>query len=329
MAENPILSLQDLQTYFFTGNGVARAVDGVSLDFYEGETVGIVGESGSGKTVSCLSILRLVPPPGKIVGGKVLFSGQDLLQLPEKEMRRIRGKHISMVFQDPMSSLNPFLTIGEQVAEVLAVHDLASPRAARQRTVEMLESVGIPDAAARLKDYPHHFSGGMRQRVMIAMALIGNPRVLIADEPTTALDVTIQAQVLELFRQIKAQRGTSILLITHNLGIVAGIAHRVAVLYAGRVAECAPTEELFRNPRHPYTLALLEALPRAGEAPQDLKPIPGTPPDLTRLPPGCSFYDRCPFRQQKCAEQAPPLLPVAPGHLASCWVDVAAYRGKS
>ena len=328
MPENPILSLQDLKTYFYTGHGVARAVDGVSLDFYEGETVGIVGESGSGKTVSCLSILRLVPPPGKIVGGKVLFAGQDLLQLSEREMRRIRGKQISMVFQDPMSSLNPFLTIGDQVTEALEVHDVASPRSARQRAVEMLESVGIPDAAARLEDYPHHFSGGMSQRVMIAMALIGHPQLLIADEPTTALDVTIQAQVLELFRQIKSQRGTSILLITHNLGIVAGIAHRVAVMYAGRVVECAPTEELFQTPRHPYTLALLEALPRVGEESLDLKPIPGTPPDLTRLPPGCSFYDRCPFRQQKCAEEAPPLLPVMPGHLASCWVDITTANSK-
>lgn len=323
---NPVLSVQDLRTHFFTGNDVARAVDGISLDFYEGETLGIVGESGCGKSVTCLSILRLVPPPGRIVGGKVLFAGQDLLELPEREMRRIRGKQISMVFQDPMTSLNPFLTIGEQVAELLQVHDGLSRRQARQRAIAVLESVGIPDAATRLGEYPHRFSGGMRQRVMIAMALVGHPRVLIADEPTTALDVTIQAQVLELFRHIRSERGTSILLVTHNLGIVAGIAERVAVMYAGRVVECSPTQELFDHPRHPYTLALLEAMPQVGDEQHDLRPIAGAPPDLRQLPPGCSFYARCPFRQQKCAEQSPPLVPVAPDHLASCWVDVTARR---
>ncbi|MFB3095791.1 MAG: ABC transporter ATP-binding protein, partial [Candidatus Acidiferrales bacterium] len=235
MAQNPILSFQDLKTHFFTGHGVAKAVDGVSMDLGEGETLGIVGESGSGKTVTCLSVLRLVPSPGRIVGGRILFEGRDLAGLAERELQQVRGKQIGMVFQDPMTSLNPFLTIGDQVAEPLLVHDRLSRREARRRAAELLGKVGIPEPASRLSDYPHRFSGGMRQRVMIAMALIGNPKVLIADEPTTALDVTIQAQVLELFRKLKEEFGTAILLITHNLGVVAGMADRVAVMYAGRV----------------------------------------------------------------------------------------------
>ena len=328
MAADPILSLQDLKTYFFTASGVAKAVDGVSLDLGEGETLGIVGESGSGKSVTCLSVLQLVPPPGRIVGGKIVFLGRDLVGMPEKKLRRIRGKEISMVFQDPMISLNPFLTVGDQVAEALQVHDGLNRRQARGRAVEMLGKVGIPDAAGRLEDYPHRFSGGMRQRVMIAMALIGQPKVLIADEPTTALDVTIQAQVLELFHQIKSDLRTSILLITHNLGIVAGIADQVAVMYAGRVVESAPTEELFDNPRHPYTLALLEAVPRVGDDPQNLRPVAGSPPALTSLPPGGAFYDRCSFRQPRCQQEPPPLLPVGKNHQASCWVEVPAGKRR-
>ncbi len=327
MAQNPILSFQDLKTHFFTGHGVAKAVDGVSMDLGEGETLGIVGESGSGKTVTCLSVLRLVPSPGRIVGGRILFEGRDLAGLAERELQQVRGKQIGMVFQDPMTSLNPFLTIGDQVAEPLLVHDRLSRREARRRAAELLGKVGIPEPASRLSDYPHRFSGGMRQRVMIAMALIGNPKVLIADEPTTALDVTIQAQVLELFRKLKEEFGTAILLITHNLGVVAGMADRVAVMYAGRVVEMAETEELFTNPRHPYTIALLRAVPRLEYGSrQRLEPIAGTPPDLTRLPAGCSFYDRCPFRQKRCQEEAPSLAAVGEQHLASCWVDVSEPR---
>ncbi len=333
MVQDSVLSVRDLKTHFFTRSGVARAVDGVSLDLRAGETLGVVGESGSGKTVTSLSILRLVPPPGKIVGGEILFDGRNLAALPEGELRGIRGRRISMVFQDPMSSLNPFLTVGEQVAETLLVHPSSSERLSRRdalrRAAEVLGKVGIPDAASRLDDYPHRFSGGMRQRVMIAMALISNPQVLIADEPTTALDVTIQAQVLDLFERIKSEFQTSILLITHNLGIVAGIADQVVVMYAGKVVESAPTQELFANPRHPYTLALLKAVPRPGDPNQTVAPIPGAPPDLTRLPQGCSFYDRCPFREDRCREEPPPLAPVAPGvsdHFARCWVDV--YRSR-
>jgi len=328
LSENPLLSLQELKTYFFTKNGVRKAVDGVSLDLDQGRTLGIVGESGSGKTVACLSVMRLVPPPGRIVGGKILFENRNLAGLSEKEFGEIRGKEIGMVFQDPMTSLNPFLTIGEQVSEPLEVHERLSRRQARRRAVEMLEKVGIPEPAKRLDEYPHRFSGGMRQRVMIAMALIGNPKVLIADEPTTALDVTIQAQVLELFRKIKQEFGTAILLVTHNLGIVAGMADHVGVMYAGRVVEYAPTEKLFSSPRHPYTLALLRAVPRLGERGQDLVPISGSPPDLAQLPPGCSFYERCPFHQSRCMEEAPPLDPVGKDHLASCWVDISQSRDR-
>ena len=326
MVQESVLSVRELKTYFFTRSGTARAVDGVSLDLRAGETLGVVGESGSGKTVTSLSILRIVPPPGRIVGGEILFEGRNLAALPEAELRDIRGKRISMVFQDPMSSLNPFLTVGDQVAETLLIHqsfrERLSRREALRRAAEVLGKVGIPDPESRLDDYPHRFSGGMRQRVMIAMALIPNPQVLIADEPTTALDVTIQAQVLDLFHRIKSEFKTSILLITHNLGIVAGIADQVAVMYAGRVVEYAPTEELFAHPRHPYTLALLKAVPRPGDVSQTIAPIPGAPPDLMRLPPGCSFYDRCPFREDRCREEAPALEPVAPEHWARCWVDV-------
>ncbi|OFV96758.1 MAG: peptide ABC transporter ATP-binding protein [Acidobacteria bacterium RIFCSPLOWO2_02_FULL_60_20] len=322
----PILALLDLRTHFFAPSGIVKAVDGVSLELGERETLGIVGESGSGKTATCLSILGLIPPPGRIVGGKVMFEGRNLVELTARELRQIRGKRIGMVFQDPMTSLNPFLTIGDQLMETLLVHDRLSKPEARRRAVEMLEKVGISDAAARLGDYPHRFSGGMRQRVMIAMALLGNPKVLIADEPTTALDATIQAQVLDLFRHIKSEFGAAILLITHNLGIVAGMADRVAVMYAGRVVESGPTDELFYRPRHPYTLALLQAVPRLGNGQQEVAPIAGSPPDLANLPAGCAFYDRCPFRLDKCKQEMPPLEPVAPNHNARCWVDIS---GKS
>ncbi len=313
-------------------------MDGVSLTLHPGETLGVVGESGSGKTVTSLSVLRLVPPPGRIVGGEILFDGRNLAALSETELRNIRGRQISMVFQDPMSSLNPFLTVGDQVAETLLIHEGLPRRDALRRAAEVLGKVGLPDPESCLSDFPHRFSGGMRQRVMIAMALISNPKVLIADEPTTALDVTIQAQVLDLFERIKSEFQTSILLITHNLGIVAGIADHVSVMYAGKIVEYAPTEELFRNPRHPYTRALLRAVPRPGDPSQTVAPIPGSPPDLMHLPPGCSFYDRCPFRENRCRKEVPPLElkeigqsreskepkePREPNHLVRCWVDVS------
>jgi oligopeptide/dipeptide ABC transporter ATP-binding protein len=258
------------------------------------------------------------------------LDGRELVGLSSRDLRQIRGKQIGMVFQDPLTSLNPFLTIGDQLIEPLLVHDSITRAEARRRAIELLEKVGIPDAAHRLGDYPHRFSGGMRQRVMIAMALISHPKVLIADEPTTALDATIQAQVLELFRHIQAEFGISILLITHNLGIVAGMAERVAVMYAGRVVEYATTAELFARPRHPYTLALLKAVPRMGNGEQALAAIGGEPPDLARLRPGCSFYDRCTFREEKCKSDDPPLLPAWPDtgsdHLAACWVHIDANR---
>jgi oligopeptide transport system ATP-binding protein len=324
LTNDPVLSLRDLRTHFFTRSGVARAVDSVSFDLHPGETLGVVGESGSGKTVTSLSILRLVPPPGRIVSGEILFEGRDLATLPDSELRDIRGKRISMVFQDPMSSLNPFLTVGDQVAESLLIHEKLPRREALRRAADVLGKVGIPDPESRLSDFPHRFSGGMRQRVMIAMALVSNPKVLIADEPTTALDVTIQAQVLDLFQRIKSEFGTAILLITHNLGIVAGIADHVAVMYAGKVVEHASTGELFANPRHPYTLALLNAVPRPGDPNQTVAPIPGSPPDLTHLPSGCSFYDRCPFHEDRCREQVPRLAPVTQetSHQVRCWVDL-------
>jgi oligopeptide transport system ATP-binding protein len=303
---------------------MVKAVDGVSLELYEGELLCLVGESGSGKTATCLSVLNLVPPPGKIVGGEIFFDNQNLAAISSSQLRRIRGKQIAMVFQDPMTSLNPFIPVSEQLIEPLLVHEHLPLREARGRAVEMMKKVGIPDAANRLDDYPHRFSGGQRQRLMIAMALIGDPKVLIADEPTTALDATIQAQVLELFRKIKGEFGTSILLITHNLGIVAGMADRVAVMYAGRVVEQASAETLFSNPAHPYTLALLRAVPRVGEVGQQLSSIPGAPPDLAHLPPGCSFYDRCSFREARCQAEAPALAPFSPNHLSSCWVDIQA-----
>jgi oligopeptide transport system ATP-binding protein len=327
LPDKTLLSIQDLKTYFFTKRGVAKAVDGVNLSLENGQTLGIVGESGSGKTMTCLSVMKLIPPPGRIAGGGIVFQGRDLAAVSEKEYRHIRGRQIGMVFQDPMTSLNPFIPIGDQVAEPLQVHEGLSRRAALRRAMEMLEKVGIPEPARRLDEYPHRFSGGMRQRVMIAMALIANPKLLIADEPTTALDVTIQAQVLELFRKVKAEFGTSIILVTHNLGIVAGMADHVAVMYAGRVVEYAPTEELFANPRHPYTLALLKAVPRLGDGTGELTAIPGScPPNLAELPRGCSFYERCAFREPQCEQEAPPLTTVGEDHQASCWVDVNAKR---
>ena len=321
MTAAPLLQVRDLRTYFHTEAGIARAVDGVSFDIFPGEVVGLVGESGSGKSVTALSVLRLIPdPPGKIVGGSIVFKGRDLLKLSWEEVREIRGKEISMIFQEPMTSLNPVFTIGMQIEEAVLSHEKVSKQEARRRSIEMLELVGIPDPGARLNDHPHQFSGGQRQRVMIAMALACNPSLLIADEPTTALDVTIQAQILELMLRLKEQRkDAAILLITHNLAVVAETCHRVMVMYGGKVQEIAPVKELFRNPLHPYTRGLLASLPAIeGEKLRRLPAIPGNVPSILDLPAGCKFETRCPDRFEKCVLVEPDLIEHSPGHWARC-----------
>jgi len=323
MPETAVLRVEDLRTVFDTDEGTVRAVDGVSFDLHRGRTLGLVGESGSGKSVANLSILRLIPrPPGRIVAGRVHFDGRDLLRLSEKAMRAIRGKRISMIFQDPMTSLNPYLRVGRQLTEVLEQHEHLRRGAARQQSVDMLERVGIPEAARRFDTYPHEMSGGMRQRVMIAMALLCRPEVLIADEPTTALDVTVQAQILDLIGTLRREFGTAVVLITHDLGVVAGVADEVAVMYAGRVVERAATEGLFAHPSHPYTLALLRSLPRLQGDRGRLAPVPGRPPDLARLGPGCPFAPRCSFVVERCTREAPEPRQVRPGHEVECWADV-------
>jgi oligopeptide transport system ATP-binding protein len=321
----PLLDIRDLATSFRTEEGTVRAVDGISLTLAPGETLGLVGESGSGKSVANLSILRLIPdPPGRIERGQVLLKGVDLLKLPERDMRDLRGRRVAMVFQDPMTSLNPFLKVSRQLTEVLEVHERLGRSAARERALDMLVQVGIPDAARRFDAYPHQFSGGMRQRVMIAMALLCKPELLLADEPTTALDVTIQAQILELMRGLTRELGTSVILVTHDLGVVAGMAQRVAVMYAGRIVELAPVGPLFAAPRHPYTIGLLRSLPAradAGGRRQRLASIPGRPPNLAQLPPGCPFAPRCPWAHERCTAERPPLREVAPGQSSACWID--------
>ncbi|HXG42350.1 MAG TPA: ABC transporter ATP-binding protein [Dehalococcoidia bacterium] len=320
MAE-PLLSVRDLRTYFYTDEGVVRAVDGVSFDVYPGEIVGLVGESGCGKTVSALSILRLIPqPPGKIVSGEIWFEGQDLLKLDDEGIRQIRGNKIGIVFQEPMTSLNPVLTIGRQLTEPLEVHLKMDKASARRRAVQLLEMVGIPEPERRIDHYPHQFSGGMRQRVMIAMALACNPRLLLADEPTTALDVTIQAQILELMTRLTRELGTAVIIITHNLGVVARYADRVNVMYAGKIVESATAQELYHRPRHPYTLGLLRSVPRLDQPRKArLDPIEGFPPDLVHMPPGCAFQPRCRFAVERCKVEAPPLMLVGENHLSACW----------
>ena len=317
----PLLQVRDLKTYFFTDDGVVKAVDGVSWDVEQGETLGLVGESGCGKSVTALSLLRLIAtPPGKIVAGEVLFEGEDLLKLDEDDIRRIRGNKIAMVFQEPMTSLNPVLTIGRQMTESLELHLKMDRNASRRRAVQLLEMVGIPEGESRVDDYPHQFSGGMRQRVMIAMALSCNPKLLLADEPTTALDVTIQAQVLEILARLSRELGTAVVIITHNLGVVARYADRVNVMYAGKIVESASAKELYAHPRHPYTVGLLKSVPRLDEVRKTkLEVIEGSPPDLIRMGPGCSFYPRCTFRVDRCAEETPPLMQVADRHHAACW----------
>jgi oligopeptide/dipeptide ABC transporter ATP-binding protein len=317
-----LLEIDGLQTYFFAAAGVVKAVDGISYDVNQGETIAVVGESGCGKSVSALSILRLVAdPPGRVVGGSIRFEGRDLLKLSEEEIRDIRGKDIAMVFQEPMTSLNPVLTIGRQLTETLEQHLNMSHEQALARAVELLGMVGISDPQRRLKQYPHHFSGGMRQRVMIAMALACEPKLIIADEPTTALDVTIQAQILELMKDLTRRLGVALIIITHNLGIVARYADRVNVMYAGKIIESGTAHDIYHNPRHPYTLALLRSVPRMDQPRRArLDPVQGQPPDLSRLGAGCSFRPRCNFAVARCASDEPPLAQIGDDrHLAACW----------
>ena len=319
----PLLSVEELKTWFFTRDGVVRAVDGVSFAVYPGETLAVVGESGCGKSVTSLSILRLIAsPPGRVVGGRVMFEGRDLLGLPEREMRDLRGNQISMIFQEPMTSLNPVLTIGRQIAEALILHRGMSRAEALARAVEMLRLVEIPEPERRVGEYPHQLSGGMRQRVMIAMALACNPRLLIADEPTTALDVTIQAQILDLMRALKDKTGAAIVLITHDLGVVAEMAQRVVVMYAGRIVEEAPVDLLFARPRHPYTRGLLSSIPRLGQGAagrRRLAEIPGVVPSLKEEARGCLFAARCAHATERCRRDAPALEGKGGGHWVACW----------
>ncbi len=316
-----LIEVRDLKTEFNTQDGIVHAVNGVSFSVDEGETLGLVGESGCGKSVSMLSVMRLIPiPPGKISSGQVIFQGQDLVKLSDEEMRQIRGNKISMVFQDPMTSLNPVLTTGTQISEALELHLGMTKEQARRRTVELLRMVGIPEAEARVDNFPHQFSGGMRQRVMIAMALSCSPQLLIADEPTTALDVTIQAQIVDIVKRLKRELGMAIIWITHDLGVIAGIADRINVMYAGYIIETTSVREIFANPLHPYTLGLLGSIPRLDEQRKEkLTPIEGMPPDLVQLPKGCPFFARCRFRKDKCENENPPLLSVGVRHWAACW----------
>ncbi|MBK8147705.1 MAG: ABC transporter ATP-binding protein [Acidobacteria bacterium] len=323
-----ILSVIGLKTYFQTEDGVVKAVDDVTFELKKGETIGIVGESGSGKSVTNLSVMRLIPePPGKIVGGKITFDGIDVLGLSIDEVRKIRGKRIAMIFQDPMTSLNPFLKISTQLMEVTRLHLGHTKQQAYEHAIKMLKLVGIPDAESRVDGYPHEFSGGMRQRVMIAMALSCDPELLIADEPTTALDVTIQAQILELIKDLKERMGTSVILITHDLGVVAGMTEKIIVMYAGKVFEQAPTAELFATPANPYTKGLLKSVPDpAHEQGKELYQIPGLPPDVAHLPPGCPFAERCDRAVDVCRTEFPPFVEINPGHHSLCHFAADVYR---
>ena len=318
-ANGNLLEVKDLRTYFETEDGVVKAVDGVSFEVRQGETLGIVGESGSGKSVANLSLMRLIPePPGKIVSGSIAFRGRDILKLSPREVRAIRGQQIAMIFQDPMTSLNPFMRISRQLMEVTQLHLGHSKQQAREHAIRMLEVVGIPDAEARLESYPHEFSGGMRQRVMIAMALSCQPELLIADEPTTALDVTIQAQILELIKRLKGETGASVILVTHDLGVVAGMTDHIIVMYAGKVFEQAPTSELFEQPGNPYTRGLLRSVPDPAAEQGKLYQIPGQPPDLARLPSGCPFAPRCERVQEICRREFPPFVQLTSEHYSLC-----------
>jgi oligopeptide/dipeptide ABC transporter ATP-binding protein len=318
-AMNTLLEVSNLKTYFFTSDGLVKAIDGIDFTIERGETLALVGESGCGKSMTALSLLRLVPDPGRIVGGNIHLNGLDLLHMPEEEMRRVRGNSISMIFQEPMTSLNPVFRIGDQIMESLQLHRGKTVKEAAEIAADLLHKVGIPAASRRLKDYPHQLSGGMRQRVMIAMALACNPQLLIADEPTTALDVTIQAQIMDLLRQIKAERDMATLLITHDLGVVAENADRVAIMYAGKIFETARVREIYSDPRHPYTRGLLACIPRVGERRNRLVPIEGSVPRSGASSDGCTFLERCPETFAPCRGELPPLKEVQPGHWVRCW----------
>jgi oligopeptide/dipeptide ABC transporter ATP-binding protein len=319
-----LLSVEDLRVEFWTRRGTVHAVNGVSFDIAPGETLGIVGESGCGKSVTSLAILGILPRAGRVTGGRALFDGEDLIGRPDRELRKIRGKEIAMIFQDPMTSLNPVLTVGRQIRESIETHFDLDRKEAEKRVVELLEQVGIPEAKRRARDYPHQFSGGMRQRAMIAMALACEPKLLIADEPTTALDVTIQAQILDLLRALVAERDTALVMITHDLGVVAGMCERVNVMYGGMVMESGPAEDVFRSPRHPYTLGLLQSVPRL-DTPRGrkLQPIEGAPRDMLRPPSACPFAPRCAYEVDRSRQEVPPLVEIAPGHMVACFNPVA------
>jgi len=318
-----LLRVEELRTYFFTEAGIVKAVDGVSFTVNKGETLGLVGESGSGKTVSALSVMRIVPRPGRILSGKILFGDDALLEKRDEEMMKVRGRKIAMIFQDPTSSLNPVFSVEKQLAEIITLHEGISKQDARERVIKVLDLVGIPDSEKRIKEYPHQFSGGMKQRVAVARALLLEPELLFADEPTTSLDVTIQAQVLDLMKHLKEELGMSLVLITHDMGIVADMADRVTVLYAGQVAETAQTKELYRLPRHPYTKALLEAVPRL-DMDRTLEVIPGNIPNLIEPPSGCRFHPRCKYARGICSKMVPVLEEVKPGHIVAChrWREI-------
>ena len=328
--QQPLLEVKDLATRFKITGAYVNAVNGISYALNEGDSLGVVGESGCGKSVGQMSVLRLIPqPPGEIYRGEVVYNGRDLLKLSMDEMRQVRGKEIAMIFQDPMTSLNPVMTIGRQITEMLELHMNMDKKQARARAAELLTMVGIPRASDRLDDYPHQFSGGMRQRVMIAMALSCMPQILIADEPTTALDVTIQAQIVDLVKKLRDELGMAVVWITHDLGVVARLVKNVIVMYAGYIIERSPVDDLYAHPSHPYTLGLLGSLPRLDETERTrLVSIDGAPPDLVDLPKGCPFLPRCTFRIDRCKEENPPLLPVGPAHEAACWVDVTTRRPR-
>jgi peptide/nickel transport system ATP-binding protein len=331
-----LLQIEDLHTQFFTSRGVVRAVDGVSLHVDVGETLGVVGESGCGKTMTALSVLRLVPEPGRITSGRIRFRGRDVTKMDDDEIRDFRGNDVAMIFQDPMTSLNPVTKVGFQIEEAMTAHERFSPEQAKGRVIELLKRVRVPSAETRVKDYPHQFSGGMRQRAMIAMGLSNEPSLLIADEPTTALDVTVQAQIIQLMKQLNRELGTAMMLITHNMALVASLCQRIVVMYAGRVVEEGPVDQIFKSPQHPYTWSLLRSVPRVDEARKDrLVSIKGLPPDLASPPPGCKFHPRCPFVIDKCkSDPEPQLEDVATNQVARCWVlmrnvkaeDVAAAK---
>jgi len=326
-----ILEVNDLKTYFYTNDGVLKAVDGLSYHINKGECVGLVGESACGKSVSAMSVLRLIPyPPGVIVGGEIKFKGEDLLQVSEERMRKIRGNRIAMVFQEPTTSLNPVLTVGRQISESVKLHRGLDKKAATAESVRLLTMVGIPDAEQRSKDYPFQFSGGMQQRIMIAIALSCNPELIIADEPTTSLDVTVQAQVLEIIAKLRAELGTAVMIITHNLGVVARYVDRLNVMYAGRLVESGPTEVIYAEPKHPYTLGLLASVPRLDSPRKEsLRVIKGLPPNLARLPRGCSFAPRCNYTMDRCREEKPALEEVSEGHYRACFFDADGLSKKS